>query len=127
MYFNMTKQYNSTEKSTKRTPDANGWYTIEMMSEGVIKTYKTQDKSVMDFIDSQNNRSVGLVLDGDIIVRAYEGECIAGYGAMVGYTIKTVTGSILSMAPSTNPDNISNRILNANAKVYNGRLLHPVA
>ena len=119
MYFNVTKKYDSTNKVTKRVPDSNGWYTIEMMSEGVIKTYKTQDKDIMTFIDSQNNRSVGLVLDGNVILRAYEGECIAGYGAFVGYTVKSVTGSIISMHPSTNPDNVTNRILNMNAKVYN--------
>jgi len=119
MYFNVTKKYDTTNKTTKRTPDGNGWYTIEMMSEGVIKTYKTQDKEIMTFIDSQNNRSVGLILDGDIILRAYEGECIAGYGAMVGYTIKNVTGSILSMHPSTDANNVSNRILHGDAKVYN--------
>ena len=120
MYFNVTKQYNSTEKSTKRTPDANGWYTSELMSEGVIKTYKTKDKAIMDEIDSKNHRSVGLKLDGDIILRVYDGETVAGYGAMVGYTVKSMIGaSIISVTPSTNPDNVANRVINSAAKIYN--------
>ena len=120
MYFNVTKKYNSTEKTTTRQPDGNGWYTIEMMDEeGNIKTYKSKDKAIMDKIDSQNNRSVSLELDGDVITYVWEGECVAGYSAFVGYNIVNVTGSILSMAPASNPDNISNRIMTANCKVFN--------
>lgn len=119
MYFNMTKKYNSTSKETTRVPDGNGWYTIEMFSEGVTKTYKTKDKALMSYIDSQNNRGVGLELSGDEIVYAWPGECVAGYGALVGYSVQNVTGSIISMTPSTDPNNVTNRILNGAAKVYN--------
>ncbi|MBR4862979.1 MAG: hypothetical protein IKU07_00265 [Oscillospiraceae bacterium] len=119
MYFNVTKKYSSANKSTTREP-VGGWYTIEMMDEeGKIKTYKTQDKAIVDKIDSQNNRSVALELDGDVITYVWEGECVAGYAAFVGYNIVNVTGSILSMAPSTNAENISNRIMTADCKVYN--------
>ncbi len=120
MYFNVTNKYNSSEKTSTRQPDGNGWYTIEMMDEeGNIKTYKSKDKAIMDKIDSQNNRSVSLELDGDVITYVWEGECVAGYSAFVGYNIVNVTGSILSMAPASNPDNISNRIMTANCKVFN--------
>ena len=119
MYFNMTKKYNSTSKETTRVPDGNGWYTIEMFSEGVTKTYKTKDKALMSYIDSQNNRGVGLEISGDEIVYAWPGECVAGYSALVGYSVQNVTGSIISMTPSTDPNNVTNRILNGAAKVYN--------
>lgn len=119
MYFNMTKKYNSTLKETTRVPDGDGWYTIEMFSEGVIKTYKTKDKALVTYIDSQNNRGVGLELDGDVITYAWPGECVAGYSALVGYSVQNVTGSIISMTPPNNPESISNRILHPNCKVYN--------
>jgi len=120
MYFNVTKKYDSTQKVTKRTPDSNGWYTIEMMDEnGVISTFKTKDKDLMTYIDSQNNRSVALELNGDEITYAWPGECVAGYGAFVGYNITNVTGTILSMAPSSKPDSITNRIMTPDCKVFN--------
>ena len=119
LYFNMTKKYSSANKSTTRKPDGNGWYYIELFSEGVTKNYKTQDKSIVDYIDSQNNRGVYVELDGDVITYAYPGESVAGYGPYVGYTIQNVTGSILSIAPSTTPENVINRIMNAECKVYN--------
>ena len=119
MYFNMVKKYKSATKETTRTPDGAGYYSIEMFSEGVTKTYKTKDKTIVNYIDSQNNRGVGLELDGDVITYAWPGECVAGYGALVGYTVQNVTGSIISMTPPNAPDNVSNRILHATCKVYN--------
>ena len=119
MYFNMTKKYSSAKKETTRKPDGAGWYSIEMFSEGVTKTYKTQDKELVNKIDSQNNRAVGLELEGDVITYVWEGECVAGYGALVGYSVQNVTGSIISMTPPNDPENVSNRILHPTAKVYN--------
>ena len=119
MFFNVTKKYSSANKCTTRTPDSNGWYYIDLMSEGVVKTYKTKDIELINAIDSKNHRSVAVELDGDIITYVYDGEAVAGYGAHVGYTVVSSTGSIISISAPNNPDNIVNRILNPECKIYN--------
>lgn len=77
IYYNVDRQYNSTTKETKRTPDWDGYYRIRLAVNGKHVTYKTKDKEVVNGLDSY--RWMGLILDGDIIKRAVSTSNVKGY------------------------------------------------
>ena len=117
MYFNMTKQYDSTTKETKRTP-VNGWYTIELFVEGQVRTFRTQDKDLMTQIDKQSSRSVGLEVEGDVIKRVWGHEHVCGYGSNVGYYVDSITSIVMTVVNSTGTTSKTS-IMNSACKVYN--------
>lgn len=52
IYWQVSPQYDATARETTRTPDADGWYYVDLLVKGQIKTFKTKDKSVMSRVDS---------------------------------------------------------------------------
>lgn len=71
IYWNVTRKYNSTTKSTTRTPDAEGYYHFEMCTDGKTVNLRTNEKALADKIDAQAARCWGLSINGDIICDAY--------------------------------------------------------
>ncbi len=118
MYFNVTKSYSSATKETTRKPNASGWYTIELMVEGEIKTFRTKNKDLMTQIDKQSSRSVGLRVDGDEILQVWGHEHVCGYGSNVGYYVDSITSIVMTVINSTGTSSKTS-IMNANCKVYN--------
>jgi len=71
IYWNVTRKYNSTTKSTTRTPDAEGYYHFELCTGGKTHFLKTNQKELADRIDSQAARCWALSINGDIICDVY--------------------------------------------------------
>jgi len=83
IYWNVTRKYNSTTKSTTRTPDAEGYYHFELCTGGKTHYLKTNQKELADKIDSSAARCWGLSVNNDIICAVYSvGSTIDGAGGV---------------------------------------------
>lgn len=80
LFWNNDRNYDSTNKVTKRTPAADGYYYFEFFNVDKNRndTFRTNDKSMADKIDSYV--AVGLVYDGQDIVEAFKYDQIRGIG-----------------------------------------------
>ena len=67
LYWPVKRQYNGTTGETKRVPDENGYYVIDLLVNGEIKQYKTKDKEIASKVDAQTN-AFTMVTDGDVIL-----------------------------------------------------------
>ncbi len=61
IYWNINRQYDSTNKTTKRVPDEDGFYWFEFAVDGKQITLKTNEKTIADKIDSNTARQVALL------------------------------------------------------------------
>lgn len=113
MYWNITRQYNSTKAETARVPNASGYYVFDMTVEGKRVTLRTKDKALASKIDSYTWNMVGLEVEGDIIKRAYSAVYVSGndiYGAggqrivveQIGVILSFVNTSTATLATPTN-------------------------
>ena len=117
-YFNVTRKYNTTQKEPTREP-VNGYYEFEMVEVGKQGTVilKTADKALASYIDSISYRTLGLKLDGNIILNAYDSNALYGWGTDSGY-IASVQGTIVTLAGYGAKGNQVNYIMDPNYKVY---------
>ena len=77
IYWNISRSWDSTKSETKRTPDANGYYTVKLAVNGEQKTFKTKDKTIIDRIDGTATKCFGLDVNGDEITAFYPTSTIA--------------------------------------------------
>lgn len=101
LYYNLDRQYHEDTDVTSREPDADGYYRIKMAVNGQVKTVKTQDKTMVEKIDSVGSQLVGLELEGDEIKFVYYPvSTITGYGGGVTgtrYDITAINGTTYSL------------------------------
>ena len=71
IYWNIDRCYDSKAKVTNRICDQEGWYYLRMAIDGKQVQLRTQDKSLVTFIDSRAARACALELEGDVIKAAY--------------------------------------------------------
>lgn len=84
LYWNVTRMYDTDQLVTTRTPDASGWYTIEMVGPDGLVTLKTQKESIATAVDRRAAFVMALQLDGDVIKNVYgTGSVYAGAGGSV--------------------------------------------
>lgn len=69
IYWNAERKYENG--ASTRTPDKDGWYYLRMASGGSLRTYKTKDKAIVDYIDSRAAKNVAMRLEGDVITEAF--------------------------------------------------------
>ena len=120
-YYVPSRKYDSTMKETTRTPDANGWYTVELLPAGATakQTYRTKDKATMSYLDSIGDKCVGLKLEGNEIIYVYDPESLFGRTYLTkGRYITEINGTIFSCVASGKPDNVLNAVLGADCKIY---------
>lgn len=117
-----TTYYDSVNKQTTRTPNAEGWYLIELIKAGQpgVQVYRTQDKALVDFLDSQTTtKIVGLKLDGDVITQVYSSSSV--YGGSVtykGYVVDQVVGCMMNVQRSGRTGPALSMIMTENCKIY---------
>ena len=70
IYWNLERQYSSNTKSTKRIPDADGYYHFRMHYNGEYVDLKTNDKSIATVIDSRSAKCCALTVKDGIITYA---------------------------------------------------------
>ena len=81
LYYNMVRAYSGNR--TLRQPDANGWYTFQMICDSQLVTLRSNDPTIADKVDSYYICAMGLELDGDVIKRVYSVDCVTGSDASV--------------------------------------------
>ncbi len=90
MYYNVSRQWNSGTKSTKRLPDKDGWYTVKVVNkEGKQQTVKTQDQELVNLMDQQAVRCFGLTLEGDVVKNVYAASNVWGGKQFCSYDVVT--------------------------------------
>lgn len=89
--WNISRQWDADKATTKRTPDEEGWYYIDMAVEGQYRTLKTKDVKMINMIDSNAAMCRGLVLEGDEIKRVVKASEIKGTDGGVNGSWVTVT------------------------------------
>lgn len=119
VYYNVTRKYSSSRKESTRTPDAGGWYYVDLAVNGTVKTFKTKDKAKIDYLDSFSPRALGLKVTGDNEIEyVYHANCVFGYKYFCdGRYVTNITGSILELW-SRAQDKTYNGILDPDYKVY---------
>lgn len=127
----LDRQYDSKNKQTARTPDAEGWYTIKANVEGTVMELRCSSKDTVNYIDSQSTCIVGVRLDGDVILgttpAAYT---LAGYYLCSGWSLtdfdlENKTIEVTSVSGSTK-GNVLTGVLSDDLRVYNASLLADV-
>ena len=78
LYWNVNRQYDSTNKVTKRVPDEDGYYWFTLAANGEQKEYKTKDKDIATAIDSKSTKHCGLALSGNTILKVYTAAQVTG-------------------------------------------------
>ena len=90
MYYNVSRQWNSGSLSTKRLPNKDGWYTVTVVNkDGKQEVLKTQDKTLVNAIDQQAVRCVGIETEGDVIKAVYAASNVWGGRQFCSYDVVT--------------------------------------
>ncbi len=89
-----------TDGVTNRVPDADGYYSVELFSDGKIKTYRTKSKDLMSLVDSYTSTTLfAMSVKGDIIqkVDSYSSSTRAANRPITNYDVMGVSGKTLSL------------------------------
>ena len=96
-YYNPDPQYDAEAKKTKRTPNADGYYEIELLEAGKteLQTFYVKSASLLNTIDQSADLCVGLkVNEGNIVEYVYDLESLFGQTYYCrGYVVEKVNGS----------------------------------
>ena len=97
-YYNVTRKWDSTNLCTKRTPNADGLYEIELWSESAGKQIYLMNETQVNLAESEGYRVLGIKADGQLVQEVYPFESIFGYvGVGNGRIITDVMGSIVTI------------------------------
>ena len=119
VYYNVTRKYSTSLQESTRTPNADGWYEVELAVEGEVKTFKTKDKAKIDYLDSFSPRALGLkVVNGNEIEYVYHANCVFGQKYFCDGRFVTSVNSGLVQLWSRTQDKTFNCILDPSLKVY---------
>lgn len=89
IYYNVSRQWDSNAQSTKRTPNADGWYEVKLAKDGEQVTLRTKDKALVDAIDKLAVRCFGLDVEGDEIKAVYSASSVWGGRQFCSYDVVT--------------------------------------
>lgn len=120
-YYNPDPQYDSKNKQTTRTPNADGYYEIELLKAGetALQTYYTKDIKLVNTIDSAADRCVGLnVGEGNVIKYVYAASNIFGNSNLCrGYTVREASSSMIVVVSSTGKT-VKNGVISTDCKIW---------
>ena len=117
MYYNVSVKYDSKTKQTSRTPDADGWYTIELAVKGQLKKFRCKDWEIVNKIDTSGTRCFGLKVSGDVILKYYDPACVTGNWSFGnGYFVVSADGAILSAESTTGV--VANGVMVDGCEIY---------
>ena len=121
-YYNPDPQYDSNAKQTTRTPNADGYYEIELLKAGEteLQTYYVKDVANVNTIDSAADRCVGLkVGQGNVVEYVYSINSIYGNTYLCrGYTVKEAYSSVIIVASSSGKT-VKTGVLATDCKIWN--------
>ncbi len=117
LYFNYDRQYGGDATGTMRKP-VGGYYIFEMLLDGKLKTVRVKDKAMADAIDKPYNKSLGLVVEGDIVTKVYNPSCVVG-GANYANEIPVAVLSGPMVTFNYTNGTVRNFVMSGDCKVYN--------
>lgn len=121
-YYNPKPQYDSSLGQTKRTPNADGYYEVQLLKAGEteLQTYYVKDIKLINTIDSASDRFVGLkVKDGNIVEYVYGASSVFGNSYFCrGYTVTEASSTTVRVTSSTGKT-VKDGYLDSNCKVWN--------
>lgn len=89
VYWNVTRQWDSDLLATKREPDEDGYYTIELAVNGHVETFRTKNRDLATLMDSYAARNFGVKLDKNgEIAKVISAKEVTGGGSLASwYTV----------------------------------------
>lgn len=127
LYYNLNRLYNAEIGSTKRVPDADGYYVYDMLLKGKPVTVKTKDKKMADFIDKQVSPFIAMKVNSSGVVKeAYQsrsyyefGKKVSNYNYVENLDLKAGTFDTYYYSNGAKIENHKQLKLAENCKVYN--------
>ena len=119
IYWNVDRQYDSANQTTKRVPDQEGYYEVVLAVNGQQNTYRTQDLNIINAIDAAATKCFGLQVSGDIITKFYKTSSVDGGIQFCSWDVVTsITGNTVIAEESDGSQTYTGR-LTENTQVYN--------
>ena len=120
-YYNPDPQYDTEAKETKRIPNADGYYEIELLEAGKteLQTFYVKDVSLVNTIDKAADLFVGLKIDeNNVIEYVYGASSVFGNSYFCrGYVVNEATSAVV-IVKSSSGKTTKNGILGTNCKVW---------
>ena len=121
-YYNPDPQYDTMAKQTTRTPNADGYYEIELLKAGEteLQTYYVKDVKLVNTIDKASDLCVGLKLsEGNIVEYVYGADSVFGNSYFCrGYTVKEASSAVV-IATTKMGKSAKNGVLAKDCKIWN--------
>ncbi len=118
-YYNLVQSYSYGEKKSTRVPNEDGYYVFDMAVNGGVKTLRTKNKEIVELIDANSNRVLGLKLSGSVIKEYYGIQCVSGRGiAFGGRFVTSYNRPVVSIAATSDITNVANWIISDDCKIY---------
>ena len=122
LYWNLDRSYDSTNKVTKRTPDADGYYVFRMLKDRDIVYVRTKDKALASSIDSWV--ACGMTLKGDEVQTAFkfnqvylsDGGSFASYHHITKLTSNTITAK--KIVTAADQGHVDTKYISTHCKIY---------
>ena len=122
LYWNLDRNYDSTNKVTKRTPDADGYYVFRMLKDRDIVYVRTNDKALANSIDSWV--ACGMTLKGDEVQTAFkfnqvylsDGGSFASYHHITKLTSNTITAK--KIVTAADQGHVDTKYISTHCKIY---------
>jgi len=98
IYWPVDRQFDSTKLVSTRTPDAEGWYYVDLLIKGQIKTFKTKESAVINRVDSYST-GFAMEVKGNVIQKAGSANSALNYGgtAVSNLDVSKVTSKKLTV------------------------------
>lgn len=121
-YYNPDPQYDSEAKKTTRTPNADGYYEIELLEAGKteLQTFYVKDVSMVNTIDKAADLFVGLkITEGNIVEYVYGASSVFGNSYFCrGYVVKEASSAVVILKSSSGKST-KNGVLATGCKIWN--------
>jgi len=124
MYWNVDKEqyWDAANKTSTRTPDADGYYYITFATKGEQVTLRTSSKKMVDDID--NRTCMGLKLSGKTIIKVYGAvQTVKTGGGLFAsnYYVTAINGNKITAMKLTGSDagTTESRYLASGCEIYN--------
>lgn len=118
-YYNPNPQYDTEAKKTTRTPNAEGYYEIDLLMAGEteLQTYYVKDVKLANSIDKAADLFVGLkVGEGNVVEFVYDTESVFGNTYFCrGYSVTEASSSIVILAKGKT---VKNGVLAEGCKIW---------
>ena len=122
MYWKTETLYDSSNKVTKRIPDADGYYWYDLAVNGEVKTFKTKDQKIANSMDSYYG-AFGLSVKDDEIKGFVSTSYVKGVkgNGVNGYCVTAINGNKVTVTynkPGSSFGKTQTFSLTSNVKIY---------